>query len=139
MPLYGSDKNIFKFTSVSTTGTWVDLSAYVDEISGVKKEAMTAETHGFSASYVQVSPVGVFKVDDVTISGFYNDVAASGPHALFGDANVGTERWGKVYVSTAESVKQKFVVASYERMPKRNELTRYTVVLRATGALTTST
>lgn len=139
MPLYGSDKNMFKFTSVSTTGTWNDMSALIDEISGVKKEALLALTHGFSASYEQSSPVGVFKIDPITISGFYNDVASTGPHALFGDANVGTERVAKVYVATNESVKFDVIVQSYERMPKRNELTRFTVVLQPTGAMTTST
>jgi len=139
MPLYGSHQNRASITSVSTTGTWNDISSLVDEISGVKKEALLALTHGFSASYEQSSPVGVFKIDPVTISGFYNDVAATGPHALLGDANVGTERVLKIYVSSAESVKFDVIVQSYERMPKRNELTRFTSVLQPTGPMVTST
>lgn len=128
-----------KITSTSATGSFNDISQYITGISGFNVEALTQETHAMGDSFPEHTWVGVKRIDDITLDGFHDDVAATGPHALLGYSNLGTERVLKIYADTAQSYKVDVIVAKYSLMPKRNELTPFQCVLRPTGAFVTST
>ena len=128
-----------RITSASATGAFHDISQYITGINGFNVEALTQETHAMGDSFPEHTWVGVKKIDDITLDGFHDDAAATGPNALLGYANLGLERVLKIYVSTAESYKFDVIVAKYNLMPKRNELTPFQSVLRPTGAFVTST
>lgn len=128
-----------KITSSSSTGSYHIISDYLDTIGGFQIEALTQETHAAGDSYVESAWTGVKRIPDITLGGFFDDVAASGPRALLGGVNVGGERNIKYYVATADSYKVDVLIASYQDSPVRNELTRFESVLRPTGAYVTST
>ena len=128
-------------TTASSTGAFHNIAGYVRSISGLNIEAMLQETHGFGDAWVEQSYVGMRRVDDITIGGFYDDVAASGPHAIFGAlATLGAERVIKLDLGTTnEYPKVDVIVKNYRRMPSIGEMTGYEVVLAPTGAVTYGT
>ena len=143
MAKYGSNALAFSMTTASSTATaWRDLSNYIDTVNGHKIEALVAETHGFGDSWQETLFTGVKKMDDITLGGFFDDVATSGPHALLGQSSdPGAERRAKFDFASPTSELAQFacIVVSYARMPTRNELTRFEAVLRPSGAVNTAT
>ena len=121
------------------------MSGYITGISGFAIEAMMAETHGFGDAWKEQSFTGLKAVSDITISGPFNDVAASGPHILWGNtSDLGAERSWKLYFAGTGSVAnnaRKFdaLIKSYTVTPTRGELHQYQLVITPTGAVTTTT
>lgn len=139
MALYGSPNFKFGITSASGSTTIVDISGYIDTINGLKVNAMTQETHGFGDSWVEHTFTGVRSMDDITIGGFYNDAAATGPHALLGNTTqVGASRAAETDYGSSVIQRVGVLIVSYQRTPTRNELTRFEAVLRPTGAVSTA-
>jgi len=129
-------------TTASSTGAFHNISPFVRGFSpGINIEAILQESHTFGDSWVEQSKVGIYRMADITISGFYDDVAASGPHAIFGAlAALGAERVIKLDLGTTnEYPKVDVIIKEYHRMPSLGELTGYEVVLAPTGAVTYGT
>ncbi len=140
MPNFGQpDLKIFVSTASNSNATVREISNYVDTFNGVALEALTQQSDAFGDSWVENLYVGVKKMDDMTMEGFYEDTAASSPHAIFGDmAHLGNERNFEINHGASDLVNGKCLIAKYERLPKRGELTRFRVTLRPTGAIGTA-
>ena len=132
------DQVRFKCTTVSTTTTYNDLSNYITEWSGWNQMAVLQESHAFGDAWKEQAYSGFNQADDITIKGFYDDVAATGPHAIFGTLSMlGGERSIKMSFGTTNAyIKTDVLIRSYNRIPTRGELTRYEVVLAPTGTPT---
>lgn len=145
MAKYGSDQVVIKCSTTSSTSAFQDISNQVDTISGLDMEALLQNTHAFGDAWEESLPTGVKKFGPVVLEAFYDDVAASGVHTIFGNtSDLGAERVIKVYqagTNSAANNSLKFdtIVQKYSRMPKRGELTRVNITLQPTGAVTTST
>jgi len=141
MARMGSDVHAVLITSSSATGAYHDISAYVTEISGLTIEALLQEGTAFSDAWPRQFYTGIRQAADITITGFYDDVAASGPHALFGGlTQLGSERVMKLkFGTTNEYPKFDCLIKSYMRDATRRELTKYTLVVTPTGAVTNAT
>ena len=143
MAKYGSDQVNIKFTTASATSlTLHDLGQYIDTFNGVKIEALTQEGHGFGDSWVEHLYTGIRRMDPVTVAGFYDNIAASGPNVMFGNASdIGSERRCEVnFAGTASNILQfAGLVMSYSRLPTRSELTRFELVFQPSGAVNTAT
>lgn len=141
MAKFGSD--VIKFTVSSASGTTVthNLANYIDTINGFKLNSMLQESHAFGDAWVENLYTGIKSADDVTVGGFFDDVAASGPHALMGQtSDLGAERNCEIdFTGTSDIVAFKYLLASYQRSPVRGELTRFEAVLKVSGAVTTAT
>jgi hypothetical protein len=135
MANYGPDD--FSIEIDTTTGGSLSsgFRQYVREINGLKIEAVLQESHSFGDVWFESLWTGIKKGNDVTIRGFYDDTASTGPNAIFAGGE-GTQRsvvltWGSTKTSSFEAL-----ILSYDRMPKLNELTMFEVVLRPTGTIT---
>ena len=137
MAKVGPDVFKFTITSSSSTGTFNDISNYITEFSGLNIEAVLQESHAFGDSWKEQLYTGFRMAADITVKGFYDDVAATGPNALLGQANIGGERVIKLNVGTTNSYpKMDVLVKSYDTLPKRGQLTEFSCVLAVTGAIT---
>ena len=127
-----------KVTSSSTTGAFNDISDYITDFSGWITEAVLQESHAMGDSWKEELDTGLRKMPDITITTFYDDVAATGPVALFGTLSMlGAERVMKINLgSTNAYPKFDFIIKGVERLPKRNELTGFRIVCAPTGAAT---
>ena len=134
------DQVKLQITSVSSTGTFNDISQYITDLSGLNIEAVLQESHTFGDAWKEQAYTGFRTVADITVHGFYDDVAATGPNALLGMANLGGERVIKFSAGTTNSyAKMDVMLRSYDVMPKRGALTEFQSVLAPTGAITTVT
>lgn len=132
MAKYGSDD--LSISVDDSGGTPVDLTQYVQTINGLDIEALTEESHSFGDAWVEHLFTGIKRGNDLTIGGFYDDTASTGPDAVL--IGIGTTRtvtitWGGAKTSSFEAI-----IINYRRNPVRNELTKYEAVLRPTGAVT---
>ncbi len=84
---------MFGSTSVTITyddgpgGTGRAITDYVTEIGGISIEALQADTSAFGDGWGESTPTGFKTVDEVSIKGFYNDAATTGPHVVFKDVD----------------------------------------------------
>jgi hypothetical protein len=119
----------------NSSGTLVNLSAYVDSISGLDLEAILEEdSHTFGDTWAEALSTGMKRVGEVTLEGFYDDTSSTGPEAILnaiGDQRTLEITWGGTKVTTVETL-----IKSYSRKPSRGQLTRFTAVLKPTGSLT---
>lgn len=130
-----------KITTTSATTAYHDLSQYITEFSGMELLAETEESHALGDAWVENFYTGLRRVSPITISGFYDDAAASGPHAILGNTtDVGASRNIKVNFGTTNAYpKVDVVVKRYNRRPVRGELTKFEAELLPTGAVTVVT
>ena len=136
MSKYGSDDVTIQVDD--SGGSLVDLSNYIDTINDLAISADTQETHAFGDSWLEHLATGLKRMDDVTLEGFYDDTASTGPHVVLnGDgAALGATRTLKVTIGGGKYVQCETIITKYTRKPNRGELTRFTAVLRPTGAVT---
>ncbi len=137
MAKYGSNSLVIEFDNAG--GTPVDMSQYILEVNGMSVESMMEESHTFGDSWREHLPTGLRQVGDLEWKGFFDDTATSGPDAIFNAPATGpstTSRtakytWGGTKTSSVETF-----IARYDRNPVRGQLTKFTVQLKTTGAVT---
>ena len=127
MAKYGSSSFV-----VSVGGT--NMSNYIDMCNGLDIEANLQESHAYGDSWIEQLYSGVRKHSPVTMSGFYDDTASTGPDVIFN--TLGTTvavilTYGGTKTSSFSAIVQK-----YKRTPARGESTRFEVTLVPSGAVT---
>jgi hypothetical protein len=133
MANYGPDDFAFEIDTTEGGSLSSGFRQYVREINGFKIEAITQESHSFGDTWHEHLYTGIRKGNDVTIRGFYDDTASTGPNVVL--IGIGQTRsvqitWGSTKTSSFEAL-----IVSYERLAKLDELTGYECVLRPTGAV----
>lgn len=121
-------------------GTPVDITAYVLTINDVEVEELSEEVHPFGEQWESNMPVGVGRISDIELGGLFDDTATTGPDALFAgripEGPAATTRtltitWGGSKTTSVETY-----LTKYARQADRAAITRYTVTLKPTGAVT---
>lgn len=138
MAKYGGADVVVKFDNA--TGTLQDMSQYVLEMGDINIEAVLEDSHTFGDSWAEVLFAKLRKGSDISLRGFYDDTATTGPDVIFNDVGNGATTGGGsrtlevTYGSTKKSTVETFI-RSYKRTGKAGGLTRYEVVLALTGAV----
>lgn len=118
-------------------GTARTITSYVTSISGIKKESITQEVSPFGQAYEQNLPTGKTKFADITIKGFYDTTATSGPHVVFltpdTDPN-GSTRTFTFAPGDSKTFTAEVMLESYEVGASNGKLTEYTAVLKQSNA-----
>ena len=118
----------------------VDISAHVLTINDIDVENITEETRPFGASWDEHQAIGVGRMPVIELGGVFDDVAATGPDALFAGrvpegpaaATRGLKlTWGSTKTSLVETI-----LLTYRRTADKNGLTRWLARLQPTGAVT---
>lgn len=118
----------------NTGGTPVTMDAYIDDWAGADVEAILEESHTFNDAWVEMLYSGIQRMSPITMSGFYDDTATSGPDVIFnalGETRTVTITWGASKTTSTEAI-----ISSYVRTPGRNASTRFTTTLTPTGTVT---
>ena len=119
-------------------GTLQDMSPYVTDINGVDIESITEESTPFTVAWQAHLPVGIFKMADVVIGGFYDDAATTGPDVVFNALSNGpaaSTRTLKITYGASKSTSVETWIVKMSRKLVRNGLTRFEVTLRPTGTV----
>lgn len=116
-------------------GTPRDLSQHITEFGGIDIEALIEESHAFGDSFVEQLFSGVKRLADISVRGFYDDVAVSGPDVVFrggeGDTRTVSVTWGGSNITAGEAI-----IKNYRRNAVRGESQKYEAVLSPTGTWT---
>ena len=137
MAKYGSNSLVVDFDN--SGGTPVDMSQHVLEINAVRVEAILEESHSFGDSWFESLATGLRRMQDVELSGFYDDTATTGPDAIFNavfNSPADTTRTLKFTWGGTKTTEVETLIMFYERRAAVATLHRYTVGLRPTGAVT---
>lgn len=138
MAKYGSNSIVIEYDNAG--GSLVDISQHVLEMNGIEIEALLEESHSFGDAWFEALSTGLRKLADITLSGFFDDVATTGPDVLFGGAfptgPASTTRTFKITWGGTKTTSVETYLSKYKRVGKRGEVTKYEVTLRPTGAVT---
>lgn len=137
MAMYGSGSVVIGYDD-APGGTLRTITPYVREIGGVKVEALMARTESFGDLWEEYTPTGMKKVPALSIKGFFDDTATTGPHVVFKDPDDGPTdalRSLSVNFGGATATGETRLV-SYEVLGKNGNLTEYEAMVQVSGALT---
>lgn len=123
----------------NSSGSLVDMSAYVSTMSAFSVEGGMIESHTFGDSWAESLPTGIRSAGTIELGGTYDDTSTSGPDAIFNAPAATTATssrtleitWGGSKTSTVE-----VFITSYQRTASRGDLTTFSVTLQTTGAVT---
>lgn len=124
MAKYGSD-------DLSITFGATPMKNYIDEINDIVIEAMLQEGHAFGDAWFEQLASGVKRMEDIVLSGFYDDTGSTGPDAKFN--TIGSSAELIITFGASKTITVTCFVRSYTRSPTRGELTRFSVTLAPTG------
>lgn len=137
MSKYSGANTVIEFDNAG--GSLVDMSQYILEMNGIDVEALFEDSHTFGDSWRERLPAGFRQVDDIELSGFYDDTATTGPDVIFNApaATVSTaSRTLKVTFGGTKTASVECFIKKYSRKPVRATITRFSVTLTTTGAVT---
>ncbi len=116
-------------------GSLVNVSDHVDSLDGFEIEAIIEQANAFGDTWVEQLFTGIRQANEVTMEGFYDDVASVGSKAMYNDSEGETRSivltWGSTNTSSFEAI-----LRSYRRLPTRDGSLRYSVTWAPTGAVT---
>lgn len=129
-----------KYSSVNLTLTFggTAMTAYIDEIDPYVVEALIEDGRPFGSAWPVKIPVGEYEIPDISVGGFYDDTAVSGPDVKFGVGAMPTGpasasaslviTWGGTKTTTVSCF-----ISRYERIASKNKITRFKARLTFTG------
>ena len=133
MANFGYDAFIFEVDDM-VGGTLQDISNEVWTFNGMDVQAVLEDSHGASDAWVERLFTGLRQGADVTITGPYDDQAATATAYLDGsEGEVRTIRatWGGTKTTAFEAI-----IMSFKRLAQRGQITKYEATFSLTGAAT---
>lgn len=120
-------------------GTPVEITDYVMSINDIDVENISEESNPFGVVWKEHKLVGLGQMPIIEIGGLYETIA-NGPQALFGgrvpEGPAVAKRTFKIVWLTGYTTSVETNLLTYRRSPDRNGLTKYTVRLEPSGAVT---
>lgn len=138
MAKYGANSVVIEFDN--SVNALVNMSQHITEMNDINIEATLVDSHTYGDSWVEKLFAQLRNVGDITLKGFYDDAAATGPDVIFNDvgntasSGAGTRTlkvtWGGTKTSTVETW-----IKSYKRIAQRGNLTMFEVTLSPSGSV----
>jgi hypothetical protein len=136
MAMFGSGSVTITYDDSGGTGR--AITQYVREIGGIKVEALQARSESFGDTWQESTPTGMRMVPAVSIKGYYDDAATSGPHVVFNAPDSSTSAASRTLVVVFGGTNGTFTIEtrliSYEMLGKNGGLTEYEAVVQPTGS-----
>lgn len=117
-------------------GSLTSITQHVTSLSGVKLNSKMQLTHTFGDSYEESTPVGMVSIDPITIEGFFDTTASTGPHVIFAAPDDGPQdatRTMTLSPGDSKTFSGETRLVSYEVLGQVGDLTKYRAVLQPTG------
>lgn len=138
-----------KYGSASVTITYDDgpggtgrlVTGHITTMSGVKIASSLQASHAFGDSWEEHTPSGMMKMEPVTLSGFWDTTALTGPHVVFIAPDDGPQDSTRTLVlvfGDSKTMTVETFLVSYEVLGKNGALTEFSAVIQPTGTATWS-
>lgn len=122
-------------------GTGRDVTGHIQTMSGIKITSAMQATHAFGDSWEEHTPSGMMKMEPVTMHGFWDTTATTGPHAVFiapDDGPQDATRTLVVVFGDSKTMTVETRLVSYEVLGQNGALTEFEAVIQPTGTATWS-
>lgn len=122
-------------------GALTAITNHILTISGVKVTSAMQLSHAFGDSAEETTPSGMTKVEPITLTGFWDTTASTGPHVVLGTPDDGPQdatRSFRVVFGDAKQFDVECRLVSYEVLAKNGAISEFSAVLQPTGAHTWS-
>lgn len=122
-------------------GTGRAITNYVLTMGGVKITSNMQPSHALGDSWEESLPSGMKKMDPVTLTGYWDDTATTGPHVVFLEPDDGPQDLTRSLVivfGNSKTLSVETYLVSYEVLGKNGALTEFSAVIQPTGAATWS-
>jgi hypothetical protein len=114
-------------------GTPRTITAFILTMGAVKITSNMEANTPLGAALEAMLPVGVSKIDQITLSGYFDDTATTGPHVVFLTPDTSPQaatRTLAIVFGNAKTWTSEGFLVSYEVLGKANGLTEFTAVLQ---------
>lgn len=118
-------------------GTLRAITNHILTLGGVKVTSAMQLSHAFGDSAEESTPSGITKVDPITLGGFWDTTATTGPHAVLGTPDTdpnGSTRTLQIVFGDGKTFTVETRLVSYAVMAKNGALTEFEAVIQPTGA-----
>lgn len=133
MAKYGWDDLVVKVDDTEG-GSLTDMSSYITEINEISVNAINEEATTVGSTWVAHLFSGMKSTDEITLTGFYDDTASTGPDVVFNA--IGETRTLEVTYGSTKKTTVETIIQTYKRMPAKEENTKFEVTLLPTGSVT---
>ena len=106
-------------------------------MSGVKITSVMQASHAFGDSWEESLPSGMGKMDPVTLTGFWDTTATTGPHVVFivpDDGPQDATRTLVIVFGDSKTMTVETYLVSYSVLGKNGALSEFEAVIQPTGA-----
>ena len=137
---YGSASITITYDSTAG-GSGQAITDYVLTMGGVKLTSTTMPSHAFGDSWEEHTPTGLMKMEPMTLEGFWDTTATSGPHVVFQAPDDGPQDSTRTLVMVFGDSKTMTVetrLTGYEVLGTVGELTKFRAEIQPTGTATWS-
>lgn len=119
-------------------GTLRAITPYITSMSGIKITSNMQKSTAFGDTIEKMLPTGLQIFAQITLTGFFDDTATTGPHVVFltPDTNPqGATRTLTIVIGNSKTWTGEGFLVSYEVLGKNGALTEFAAVLQQnTGA-----
>lgn len=135
---HGSPEITFSIDD-APAGTPQTMTNYLLTIGGAKIENVSQPSHAFGDSWAEMLATGFARVPAITVTGYFDDTATTGPHTVFQvktadrSPTAGT-RTVAIGFGNSTSFGGEAIMASYEVLGKNGALTEFAAVIQPVGA-----
>ena len=122
-------------------GTGRAVTSYILTMGGVKITSNMQPSHALGDSWEESLPSGMAKVDPITLTGYWDDTATTGPHVVFlapDDGPQDSTRSLVIVFGNSKTFSVETYLVSYAVLGRNGQLTEFEAVIQPTGAGTWS-
>jgi hypothetical protein len=136
MAKYGSNSIIIEFEKADSVGSAdTNITPYITKMGDVAVNKGAVESTPFGVSFPEYLS-GVLKdYGEITLEGFYDDTATSGPNAIFNSTNIVARYWKITYGGGKYSAGRCWITG-YTRGAEVGGYVTFTATIRTTGTVT---
>lgn len=118
-------------------GTGRAVTNYILTMGAAKITANMQASTAFGDAWEEMLPTGIKKMDPITLTGFWDDTATTGPHVVFLDPDDGPQDSTRTLVivfGNSKTLTVETYLNSYSVIGKVGSLTEFEAVIQPTGA-----
>lgn len=133
---YGSQSVTVTFDD-APGGTGRAITGHILTMGGVKVTSAMAPTHAFGDSWEEHTPIGMKKMEPLTLEGWWDTTATTGPHAVLADPDddpADSTRTLVVVFGDSKTMTVETRLVSYEVLAENGNLTKFRAEIQPTGS-----
>jgi len=133
---HGSNEIVIEFEKADSVGSAdTNITAYVTKLGDITINKGAIESTPFGVTAPEYLAGVLKRYEEITIEGFYDDTATTGPDAIFNSTNAVARYW-KVTWGNSKYTSGRCWITGYKRGSEVGGYQTYTATIMPTGTIT---